>query len=1258
MLKRISLFLLIPLLLNAATLSHADDTEIYLNTNALSAGKPLVMLALDYRSNLASRVCNGYSDTLIPGSDKPECWDFFNICTATDAGTGECTAGQRRHPQVPLNASSVSFYELLVAALNLVFLEILDDVGENQFRLGLMLNHQDTTVGQCGAGPTTSDLDRNMCSNGGYIYLGFKDFNEAYRLEFISKMLELNTSEFIDANAPNHPYQGAELYFEFFRYLTGQQVYNGHKGFDDFTNPNNTQNLGYTLGFYPPSTTTFNLPTVIVPDSGFDHPQLGWDGTIETEFNPAAASDEGMYTYRDVDADNPYQYISPLTEECSKIFVINFMFQVSQQENNSDDAIEASKDDQGLGIRVSSNNAFVDVLRAMNTNYFDDGTWGNAPELGGTANVTSYFFVDDTKINNTTNGYAAAGGTVSAKPLSSDNPEKLIDDLLDTLSSILSISTTFVSATVPVNVFNRSESLENVYFGVFEAEETPQWPGNVKRLRLRQNAGVLEVVDALCPATTDPDNPPPCDDAIGADGRIRNEVLSLWTDSGGADVVAFDPDKDEVSGRDGRSVNRGGAGQQIPGFLGDAPSESNGSGRTIYMSPDSYTNGSLNSLDNLNADAETAEDVWEDLCETIQANYCPAAVAPDPTCGTSPVCTTWEQAATVDSNSDAISANDQEAAINLLKFARGIDVFDRDGDTETDDARPWLFGDILHSQPTPVNYGATGGGYDSDNPELYVIVASNDGSVRMVRNNTAAGAPDGEEVWAFMPREVMPILGELAGDSAATPHPYGVDGTISILTAGNEIDGTISGDDIVWAYYGLRRGGKAYYAMDISDPDDPKLLWKVVRSDDENDEPDDPFYELGQTWSKPVIEFLRWDDTNGDSQVDGADDVLPVIIVGGGYDTRKDDDQVLGSGDPDDTEGNALFVIDAITGNLIWKAVKGDSIGNVSESKYTHTGLRDSIPSDIRPADVDGDGIVDRAYVADTGGVVWRADFAGTSGDWTITPILSAGRHAGAACNNDGDSTPDQCPDRRFFHAPGLVRVNDNESSLDSYIGVNIGSGTRPDPRQIHFDESTDPATQLYDQFYHYKDYKETGYYASSITAAPVTPDMLADLTNSDKTTVNAAACTSDPSGEPCSDYEKLRDNGWLISFITGDGEKLLASSTTFGGVVYFSTYVPAGSGLDLGQSGQCGPPEGLANSYAILLEDASPVAPVQGGTPAEGRSVFTGSGIPSDPIVIVLDGNIYITPGNIPTTGPGGGARLVKGQISFTKTYWYENLQ
>ena len=58
---------------------------------------------------------------------------------------------------------------------------------------------------------------------------------------------------------------------------------------------------------------------------------------------------------------------------------------------------------------------------------------------------------------------------------------------------------TFVAPSIPVNVFNRSQVVNEVFMALFEADEDgfPLWNGNLKKLRIEPNSitGTLELQD-------------------------------------------------------------------------------------------------------------------------------------------------------------------------------------------------------------------------------------------------------------------------------------------------------------------------------------------------------------------------------------------------------------------------------------------------------------------------------------------------------------------------------------------------------------------------------------------------------------------------------------------------------------------------------------------------------------------------------------------------------------------------------------------
>jgi type IV pilus assembly protein PilY1 len=160
-----------------------------------------------------------------------------------------------------------------------------------------------------------------------------------------------------------------------------------------------------------------------------------------------------------------------------------------------------------------------------------------------------------------------------------------------------------------------------------------------------------------------------------------------------------------------------------------------------------------------------------------------------------------------------------------------------------------LLGDIVDAEAVYVkapllNYSDAGfsgsGGYATTTGATrqgMVYVAANDGMLHAFNSSTGA------EAWTFVPTLVFPNLYKLAdknyGTSAAQPHQYYTDGT---PIAGDVYFGG-AWHTIVVA--GLGGGGKGYYALDVTDPANPKALWEFTDTN------------MGYTYGNPVISKLK-----------------------------------------------------------------------------------------------------------------------------------------------------------------------------------------------------------------------------------------------------------------------------------------------------------------------------------------------------------------------------------------------------------------
>ncbi|MDY4285421.1 PilC/PilY family type IV pilus protein [Xanthomonas sp. LF06-19] len=248
-----------------------------------------------------------------------------------------------------------------------------------------------------------------------------------------------------------------------------------------------------------------------------------------------------------------------------------------------------------------------------------------------------------------------------------------------------------------------------------------------------------------------------------------------------------------------------------------------------------------------------------------------------------------------------------------------------------------VLGDIVNSQPLYVG---------SPNPSLYsgksfsgagvypqfaasnagrtpvVYVGGNDGMLHAFNANT------GVELFAFVPTEAISKLSSSGFTSPTYTHAYTVDG---LLTAADVYVGGAWKSVLVGT---MGRGGKSVFALDVTNPASPSLLWEV------NDG------ALGNVLGQPVIAQVA----------DGSWSVL------------------LGNG-PNSTSQNAQLVrIDIATG----------TVASVDTRVGGDNGL-----SGVNAWSSDGSGIVDKVYAGDLKGNLWR--FSKTVSGWSAGQLFVAG---------------------------------------------------------------------------------------------------------------------------------------------------------------------------------------------------------------------------------------------------------------------------
>ncbi len=119
--------------------------------------------------------------------------------------------------------------------------------------------------------------------------------------------------------------------------------------------------------------------------------------------------------------------------------------------------------------------------------------------------------------------------------------------------------------------------------------------------------------------------------------------------------------------------------------------------------------------------------------------------------------------------------------------------------------------DALHNRPVVVTYS---GDSEENTTEDVLFFTSNDGAFRAVDTG------NGEELFAFVPQDQLQTQHATYINDPDASKIYGLDGPMTIWREENPDDDDITIDasdgDHVYSYFGMRRGGDNYYAMDIT----------------------------------------------------------------------------------------------------------------------------------------------------------------------------------------------------------------------------------------------------------------------------------------------------------------------------------------------------------------------------------------------------------------------------------------------------------
>jgi hypothetical protein len=518
-------------------------------------------------------------------------------------------------------------------------------------------------------------------------------------------------------------------------------------------------------------------------------------------------------------------------------------------------------------------------------------------------------------------------------------------------------------------------------------------------------------------------------------------------------------------------------------------------------------------------------------------------------------------------------------AKQAVTFAESVKSYN---DPVTNQATQFLLGDIFHSDPQvlgqPVNVTLFDGNVDnyqafasaerfrrkvlyfgSDDGELHAV---DTGTVQL---GTEAGLPawtfnngTGSEIFAFVPRTVMPTLNQLAaaaalGGGAQTfmvdGPPHLAEGFFDATGGVNPCPQTSPPASCQWhslVIGGLREGGHGFYALDVTQPD-------KLQSDFET--PGNSGTPAIQLPNPNAANYLP-DCLNGGSgcgqlpyptplwEFTDSCKVTPSCVSNCQLKPCDEDLAAPGLGQPDlgetwsrpesgrvricdtsacstfheqwvvvfgggmdrsqsNSQGNWLYMLDMATGKVVYKRQ-----------------LNGSVPSEVAAVDTGQDGYLDTVYVGTTAGHLYKVDLSQPAPIDAVSGRVSTSFwQPFEIFNAEG---------RQIFYPPAVFFDADRNQ-----YGLAFGTGNR-------FDMWASDATT--GRFFVIID---TGFTAAN-TPTPYKAANLQQLTPDGTLNPNSNFLLSPPGGLQPGYYFEL-----------GGGERVISEAFALSGVLIFPSYVP-----------------------------------------------------------------------------------------------------
>jgi type IV pilus assembly protein PilY1 len=564
------------------------------------------------------------------------------------------------------------------------------------------------------------------------------------------------------------------------------------------------------------------------------------------------------------------------------------------------------------------------------------------PDLTGSQTIDVYTvgFTTSPQANDLLGKTAAKGGGLF---FHSDTVDGLATAIVNDITDIIQKSQAFTAATVPAT---RTSSGGNIYTSLFIPNNTAYWEGHLQLFQFTASGDILDS-NGNC-ALLNPTPPGTCQT-----GQINPSAPAFWD-----------------------------AANQVP-----APAS-----RKLYTSMPSGSVSVRTNFDTASLGVSALGDpssALDDLTLLNKPSY--------------PL-------------SQATSA--AMLAQEIIQNARGCQFGTGAAGEPGCATRSPLLGDIFHSNPivvgtpqgflTDTSYGAFRTTYATRTKVIYA--GANDGFLHGFHAGDWQTSPPatqagydrgtGAELFGFMPWPARRNIRYMATESGSRTY-YFVDGSPAVADVwfySTATQTAKASDGSEWRTVlmgGLRQGGNAYYALDVTNPSSPSYpayLWEFPAEGS----PSSLTSYMGQTWGQPIITKIK-------VRIAGQAYERWVAIVSGGYDKTSDPNDAVNYS-ASSKAGRAIFVIDLKTGRIL-----GQKEFNAAAPASDPTSqMLYAIASTPAVYDLDGDGFADVIYVGDLGGNVWK---------WVITDDVAHGNYGTDPINSTGDVLQPNWKFKKFFQA-------------------------------------------------------------------------------------------------------------------------------------------------------------------------------------------------------------------------------------------------